>query len=207
MLHKSTVKQETLVLLEALMSLDILKPYFLAGGTALALQLGHRISYDLDFFGKLKVDYRDLTDTLKQLGSMKMIHSEDQAFQCEINDIKIDIVNYKHLSLLKPLVIIEGLRLASIEDIATMKIRAIEDRGYKRDFFDLYCLLNKLSLKSMLDFTEQKHPETNRLLLLRSLVDFIDGEDQEEPNMLEPKVSWEDVKTRITAEVQALTQK
>lgn len=205
MLYKRTVKQETLVLLEALMSLDILKPYFLAGGTALALQLGHRVSYDLDFFGKLKVDYRDLTDTLKQFGSMKMIHSEDQAFQCEINDIKIDIVNYRHLSLLKPLVNIEGIRLAAIEDIATMKIKAIEDRGYKRDFFDLYCLLNKLSLKSMLDFTEQKHLETNRLHLLRSLVDFTDAEDQEEPNMLEPMVSWSDVKTRIKGEVQALT--
>ena len=206
MLYKSTIKQETLDLLKDLMSLDILKPYFLAGGTALALQLGHRISYDLDLFGKLKVDYRDLTDNLKRFGSMKMIHSEDQAFQCEINDIKIDIVNYKHLSLLKPLVIIEGLRLASIEDIAIMKIKAIEERGYKRDFFDLYCLLNKLSLKSILEFTEQKHPESNRLHILRSLVDFTDAEDQEEPNMLEPIVSWDSVKTLIKGEVRALVR-
>ena len=205
MLYKDTVKPETLVLLKKLMSLEILQSYFLIGGTALALQLGHRISYDIDLVGKIKTDYKDLTEKLAELGNMKMIYSEDQVFQCQINDIKIDIVNYKTLNLLKPLVKIEDIRMSSIEDIATMKIKTIEDRGYKRDFFDLYCLLKKLSLESILQFTEQRYPETNRLHAARCLVDFTDAEDQEDPNMLDPKVSWEEVKKYIKTEIKKVT--
>jgi len=205
MLYKDTVKPETFVLLKRLMSLGILESYFLIGGTALALQLGHRISYDIDLLGKIKTDYKDLTEKLSEFGDLKMIYSEDQVFQCQINDIKIDIVNYKTLNLLKPLIKIDDIRMSSIEDIATMKIKTIEDRGYKRDFFDLYCLLRRFSLESILQFTEQKYPETNRLHVARCLVDFIDAEDQEEPNMLDPKVSWDEVKEYIKTEVKKIT--
>lgn len=204
MLHKNTVKPETLVLLKKLMSLEILQPYCLIGGTALALQIGHRISYDIDLVGKVKIDYKELTDELNKFGNMKMIYSEDQVFQCQIDDIKIDIVNYKNLSFLKPIVRIDEIRMSSIEDIAAMKIKALEDRGYKRDFFDLYSLLKIFSLESILEFTEQKYPETNRLHVARCLLDFHDAEDQEDPNMLDPRVSWNDVKECIKVETKKL---
>jgi len=187
------------------MSLEILQPYFLAGGTALALQLGHRLSYDLDFFGKMKLDYMSLSDELKSLGSVQMLDSNEQAYCCEINNIKVDIVNYKNLSLLKPLVPLDGLRLASVEDIATMKIKALEDRGYKRDFYDLYSLLEKYSLEHLLTLTEQKFPETNRLHTLRCLLDFADAEEQSEPNMLNFNGSWLGVKDRIITAVKAIS--
>jgi predicted nucleotidyltransferase component of viral defense system len=187
------------------MSLEILQPYFLAGGTALALQLGHRMSYDLDFFGKIKLDYISLSDELRSLGSLLMLDSEEQAYRCEINNIKVDIVNYKSLSLIKPLVVIEGLRLASVEDIATMKIKTLEDRGYKRDFYDLYSLLEVYSLEHLLDLTEQKFPETNRLHTLRCLVDFADAEDQAEPNMLNFSTDWGGVQDKIRTAVKSIS--
>lgn len=204
MLQRQTVKTETLDLLKSLMSLEILQPYFLAGGTALALQLGHRMSYDLDFFGKIKLDYISLSDELKSLGSMLMLDSGEQAYQCEINNIKVDIVNYKSLTLIKPLVIIDGLRLASVEDIATMKIKTLEDRGYKRDFYDLCSLLERYSLEHLIALTEQKFPETNRLHTLRCLVDFVDAEKQSEPNMLNFSANWDGVKDRIRTAVKSI---
>ncbi len=98
------------------------------------------------------------------------------------------------------------LRLASVEDIATMKIKALEDRGYKRDFYDLYSLFEIYSLEQLLTLTERKYPETNRLHTLRCLVDFVDAEEQAEPNMLKQDLGWDMVKTKICAEVKSIAR-
>lgn len=196
MLHKETVEARTLDLLNKLSQLDLLAPYYLAGGTALALQIGHRLSIDLDFFGKIPVDYDELLKQSKEFGTIQVIDREDKHLEFSLNNVKIDVVNYD-FKLIKPLKKVDYLKLASMEDIAAMKISAIEGRGTKKDFYDLYFLLESYSLKEILNFAKAKFPEANMLNIARSLVDFTDAENEPEPNLLSKKLNWDEVKDKI----------
>lgn len=202
MVHTETVEPGTLALLKELMSLEILKPYCLVGGTSLALQIGHRKSIDLDLFGKVALDYRELLKALSSLGTVKELQAFDNVLQFEINDIKVDIVNYQY-NMLKPIFKIDDLRLASLEDIAAMKIFAAECRGSKKDLFDIYCLLEKFDINEIIDFALEKYPKTNKLHASRSLIFFDDAEETPDPDMLIP-VSWDQVKERLITEVRRI---
>ncbi len=202
MVQANTVKPETLSLLKDLMALEILQPYYLVGGTALALQIGHRISVDIDLHGKLPLDYDALLEELKRFGTVLPIREFDKVHQFTINDVHVDIVN-RNYSLIKSIIKVDGIRMASLEDIAAMKIFAIEARGKKRDFFDLYCLLDKFSFDEIIKFTLQRYPETNMLHVTRSLLDFHDAEEDLDPEMLIP-LTWNTVKDRIRAEVKKI---
>lgn len=202
MVQTNTVTPGTLSLLRSLMSLEILQPYYLVGGTALALQIGHRLSFDIDLHGKVPLDYENLVKELEQLGKVVPIKEFDKVHQFVINDVRVDIVN-RNYSLIKPILKIDGIRMASLEDIAAMKIYAIESRGYRRDFVDLFCLLDKFSLDQIIQFTHEKYPSTNMLHVTRSLLDFHDAEEDEDPKMFNP-ISWEAVKDRIRVEVRRI---
>ncbi len=184
------------------MSIELFKPYYLAGGTALALQIGHRESYDLDLFGKLTIPHELTLEELKKLGEVFVKEQFDNVSRFEVNQIKVDLVKYRY-DLLKPLVRTESIRMASIEDIAAMKIYAIISRGAKRDFFDLYTLMEKFSLDEMITLTKIKYPENTELHTIRSLTFFDDAEEEEDPKMFYP-VSWESVKDKIKAEIKRI---
>lgn len=203
MLQTQTVKPETLDLLRRLMSLELLSPYYLAGGTALALQIGHRESYDLDLFGKLAIPHELVLESLTAFGDVVVTDRFDNVSRFEVNRIKVDLVRYRY-NLLKPLLIVDNLRMAALEDIAAMKLYAIVARGVKRDFYDLYTLLAQFSLTEMISFAETKYPESIKLHILRSLVYFDDAEDDENPKMYQP-LSWDEVKERIKHEVKKLS--
>ncbi len=202
MVHTNTVESKTLSLLKDLMNLEILQPYYLVGGTALALQIGHRLSIDIDLFGKVKLDYEELLLQLKQFGELIPVREFDKVHQFVINGVHVDIVN-RNYSLIKPIIRDDGIRLASLEDIAAMKIFAIESRGKKRDFFDLYCLLEIFTLEDIISFTIQKYPETNMLHITRSLLDFHDAEEDEDPKMFKQLI-WEEVKDKMRKEVKRI---
>jgi hypothetical protein len=91
---------------------------------------------------------------------------------------------------------VEGIRMAPTRDIAAMKIAAITQRGSKKDFIDLYCLLQQFSLPEILGFYEEKISDGNRWLALRSIPYFTDADQQPSPAM-HIDVSWEEVKTTI----------
>jgi len=185
------------------MSLELLSPYYLAGGTALALQIGHRESYDLDLFGKLAIPHELVLESLTAFGDVVVTDRFDNVSRFEVNRIKVDLVRYRY-NLLKPLLIVDNLRMAALEDIAAMKLYAIVARGVKRDFYDLYTLLAQFSLTEMISFAETKYPESIKLHILRSLVYFDDAEDDENPKMYQP-LSWDEVKERIKHEVKKLS--
>ena len=168
----------------------------LVGGTSLALQIGHRKSIDIDLFGLLNVDFDVLTDELKTIGDVVVLGNSKNIHTYLIDEIKVDIVHFEY-PWLQNRVEVDGIYLAGIEDIAAMKLGAIIGRGSKKDFIDLYYILQQFDLTQLLSLYGQKyHPNGSIFLVLKSLVYFEDAENEAMPWMFHD-LSWEEVKTTI----------
>lgn len=198
MLYLETVYPSTLDLLRALMAREELKPFALAGGTALSLQIGHRISVDLDFFGKHAFIPEELLSVYAEMGGYQLLSQSKSIMVVVLQGVKVDVVNYRY-QLLEPPKQFEKLRLLSLPDIAAMKLAAITGRGRKRDFIDLFFLLKSYSLEEMLAFYQQKFPDGSTFLVAKSLTYFVDAQDDEDPDML-VEMDWQVVKETIRKE-------
>ena len=178
--------------------------FYLAGGTALALQIGHRTSIDFDFYCLNHFNSKLLYDEIvKVFGDSvgKRLEEKDTMF-CTINDIELSFFWYKY-PLIESCPDLNGVNLASIKDISAMKIIAISHRPAKRDYIDMYYLLEKYSLSDILLFVNKKYPEYNYYLALRALTYFDDlGNKGKRPiEMMQKDFSWEDAKKNISEEV------
>jgi predicted nucleotidyltransferase component of viral defense system len=174
---------------------DNVSDFGLAGGTALALQLGHRISVDLDFFSYKSFNTNDLYAELKYNGftfNENTLELEKNTLNGHINNIKVQFLShiYKPVS---PLKTEEEIRLYDLPDIAAMKLNAISNRGAKKDFWDYTELLKIYSLSAMLGFYEKKYDLKNIQHVLKSLTYFDDAELEKDPVCLNGQ-SWKDVK-------------
>ena len=196
MLSFRTIVPHTLELLKHLMAAPYLQGYRLVGGTSLALQYGHRSSVDLDMFGDVPDDDQALLEILEGFGKVQGQKTSKYIKTFVVDNIKVDFVNYSHYPWIDDAVAEDGLRLASPKDIAAMKIGAIEGRGSKKDFFDLYFLLQHYTLEEMLGFYVQKYPQYSMFRVRMSLTYFEDAEKQENPKLFE-NVNWETVKESI----------
>ena len=192
MLHYETIIPETHSLLEKLSTLPVLEDARLVGGTALALQLGHRTSVDRDFFGRINADSEDLRDILREVGRVEVASVSKNINIFWINGVKVDMVNYPYPWLDLPIVE-DGVRLASLNDIAAMKISAIVNRGTKKDFIDLYTLLQHFALDEILDMYSRKYSDGSLFIVMKSLTYFDDAETDPMPNVLND-TTWETVK-------------
>jgi hypothetical protein len=202
MLQHHTVESGTLDLLKKIMAIPELTGFNLAGGTALALQIGHRISVDLDFFGARPIDKDEIVSLLEVFGEPHILQHSRNILIFNLNGIKVDFVNYKY-PWLREITIVEGIRLASLPDIGAMKLGAIAGRGKKRDFTDLFFLLKKFTLSELLSFYRVKYPDGNEFLVLRSLTYFDDADEDKEPELFE-KADWTEIKKSITEEVKKI---
>ena len=202
MLHLETIEPKTLELLRKLQSLSIFENSRLVGGTALALQLGHRKSIDLDIFGKIAATPEEIQETCSEVGSFEISKTSKNINIYWVDGIKVDCVNYPY-EWLEECRVLDGVRLASISDIASMKISAIINRGTKKDFIDLHFLLKEMSLNHILDLYDQKYTDGSRFIAIKNLTYFEDAESDPMPYMFED-VTWEDVKKSIIAAVQKL---
>ncbi len=198
MLQYHTVEPATLDLLKKISAIPSFSSHRLVGGTSLALQFGHRLSVDLDFFSTDQIDHEEILINLKPLGKIEIV-SRSKFINCFfINDIKVDFVSLPYQWLEEPM-IEDSIRLAGRKDIAAMKLSAITNRGSKKDFIDIGLLIEKLGLTQMLTLYRQKYPDGMEMMVLRSLVYFQDAEDQSDPVMLIP-YNWEEVKKLILNE-------
>ena len=195
MLHYETVDEDTLGLLKQLQSLGILSEMRLVGGTSLALQIGHRKSIDIDLFGNLSAEYENLIDELKTLGEVVPLKNSKNIHSLLINNIKVDIVNYEYKWLTNKITI-DNIQLASIEDIAAMKLNAIIGRGSKKDFIDLFFILKNYSLATLMDFYTKKYNDGSTFLVLKSLTYFEDADMEEMPFMFN-NIDWQTIKDNI----------
>ena len=204
MLQYKTIDPGTLQLLKELQSLPLLQETRLVGGTALALQLGHRNSVDLDFFGKVPFSPEEIREAMSENHSLTIVKESKNINIFLIDGIKVDVVDYKYSWIDHP-VLGDGVTLAGIKDIAAMKIAAIVGRGTKKDFIDMHFLLKRFSLQEILDLYMQKYPDGSIFIAMKSLSYFKDAEPDPMPLMLE-EVSWETVKQSIRDAVSGLSQ-
>ncbi|MBO7595106.1 MAG: nucleotidyl transferase AbiEii/AbiGii toxin family protein [Salinivirgaceae bacterium] len=202
MLHYETIDARTLDLLKRLLAIPEFHNLRLVGGTALALQLGHRISVDLDLFGSVDVDINRTIDLLNDFSNVQVQGSTQNMMFFSIEGVKVDIVNYPY-EWIDNQVEEDGLRLAAVNDIAAMKLSAITNRGTKKDFVDLYFLLERFSLNELVDLYTNKYPDGQLFFVLKSLAYFEDAEEQPMPKML-IDTDWVDVKKRIIDSVQKM---
>lgn len=198
---------DTIRAIKLVSKISIVQKSYLAGGTALALHLGHKISVDLDFFTQEAFDETTLAQQLNQQPEFKEDGTAWRTVWGKIGNTKFSLFYYKY-PLLKKTVNFEGVRIISKEDIAAMKIHALTDRGVRRDFFDLYFLAKEFSLEQILKFYDQKYGilKERFYIILRSLDYFAEAEVDEDPEMLIP-VSWEEVKKFFKKEVKTLAKK
>jgi hypothetical protein len=181
------------------MNEPVFSSYALVGGTALALQIGHRISEDIDLFGSQPIDHDSCLAWLNEKGSVRLIKKSPNILICTWNNIKVDFVCYPYFWIDKVLEV-EALRLASMKDIAAMKLNAIAGRGSRKDFIDIYFLLKYFSLDEMVFFYLQKYHDGSEFLVRKSLTYFEDAESEAMPLMIQ-QVSWDTIKETILEKI------
>ena len=195
MLQQQSVSAELLELLEALMHEEAFRDFVLVGGTSLALQLGHRISVDIDLFGASDIDENHFLEVLQGIGKTTVLKKSKNILICSVNGVKVDFVNY-HYPWLEHYLVSDSIRLASQKDIGAMKLNAIAGRGSKKDFIDLYYLLKPYSLHELIQFYLDKYADGSEFMVLKSLAYFDDADLEETPVLFE-QVSWEEIKKTI----------
>ncbi len=205
-IHRQVLDQTRQKLLNQLSFLKG-KDFYLAGGTALALQLGHRTSIDFDFYTLQKFDPHQLLRQLKSKLNLPLqsLFSDEETLRLLINGVETSFFFYPY-QLIAPLVeYSRGVELAALPDLAAMKAVAIVQRAKKRDFYDFYYLLtHTFSLEKILSFVSQKYPEYDFGHILVALVYFEEVEkdnEEERIRLLGSWPSWEEIKRRIIDEV------
>lgn len=199
MLHKETIDAATLELLKRLMGDERLQSFVLVGGTSLALQMGHRISVDLDLFTEKEFEADELREYLERNYHLQTDYLAFATVKGEIDGVQVDCIAHAY-PWLKPFVLEEGIRLASLEDICAMKLNAIAGNGTRiKDFVDVAYLSSSFSLQQMLDFYEEKY-NANPLMPLKGIVYFADINKNAPVKMANGKpLNWKMIEKRLLA--------
>ena len=203
MLQTQTIEPGTLSVLNSLMKISELEQFSLVGGTALSLKYAHRLSIDLDLFSTEDFEHEPIINSLQKNFGNGFVYRGNYTkwgIFCEIDNIKVDIVYYPH-SIIHPIEKHSEIRLYHDKDLMAMKIQAILGRGKKKDFWDIAELLHHYSIQDMIDCHKAKYP--NQMLgisIPQALTYFVDADESEEPITIKP-ITWEDVKSVISAKV------
>ncbi len=199
MLHKDPfiVKPATFKLIQQLQALPELREFYLVGGTALALQLGHRNSIDIDLFTKNDFTPESLLKFIQSAFSIQPSFATKNTLLSIINSIKVDFICHAYPLVLPPITE-EGITFLSLQDIAAMKLNAISNSGKRlKDFIDVYFLLEHFSLKEMIEFYTIKYPRFNPLIALKAINYFEDIDPAIDPPKLRAKLPLSEIKKRI----------
>ena len=200
MLFKETIEPSSLELLKRLQSTNLLKEFHLAGGTSLALQIGHRISVDLDLFTQNDFETNQILEFLEDSFNFHLTYSSKNTLKGNIGDVNLDLISHKYPLINKPIQIQE-IRLLSIPDIAAMKLNAIAGNGTRsKDFVDIYFILKQFSLSEIINFYKTKYSNRNQLHVVKSLVFFDEISVNDWPNMIiEKKLTLKQIEKNINS--------
>ena len=201
-MHLSVLNSKQVSLLK---KLGFLKKYgfYLAGGTALALQIDHRTSLDFDFYTEKKFDPTIFQRLLeRKFKEVILLQKAEGTLSVKIDGVATSFFQYPYPLIFPPIKYQNFPPLASKEDIAAMKVIAISDRGTKRDFIDIYFLLKEFSLEEIMNFVKKKYPNFNIYVGLRGLTYFVDAEKRQKRKLyLTHFVSWGKIKKFLIGEV------
>jgi hypothetical protein len=198
-------------LLAALGELELVRSFYLAGGTALALRLGHRISVDLDLFANIEtlddLLRRGMVEGLRKRYRVELLQDSVLGLVLTADGQPASFFSYGY-PLLDPTDLASGVQIAGIRDIGLMKLDAIAGRGTRKDFYDLHFIAAHVSLDDLFACSEAKYPHSPgfRMRVLTALVDFDIADQQEEPILLRA-AGWEQVKAFFVAEARRLGQR
>lgn len=197
MLHKTTIDASALELLIKLMDDERLKNFVLVGGTALALQLGHRISVDIDLFSFESFNENELADYFRSKYHFELDFISKNTLKGEINGVQLDCIAHQYPWINSPF-IDENIRLAGFEDIAAMKLNAIAGNGSRiKDFIDIAFLSCKIPFFKMLKAYEVKY-NSNPIMPVKA-ISFFDDINFDEPIKMArgEKLNWLKIEKRL----------
>jgi hypothetical protein len=192
--HPKVIPASTETTLCALQDAKLLDRFYLAGGTALALQFGHRLSLDLDFFSPEHFDQESLLQQLQALPGFALVSKAPYTLHVTLQRTKVSFLGYAYPMLFPTNPFLE-VAVADPREIACMKVSAIASRGTKRDFVDLYASAERYGLKEILRLFGVKYAQTHysTIHILKSLTFFADAEKDPMPHML-VTIDWDKVK-------------
>ena len=199
--HREVITASTEATLRTLRDAHIVDRFYLAGGTGLALQFGHRLSLDLDFFATVQFDEETLLQRVHTLEEFSLVAKAPHTLHTTIGETKVSFLGYTYPVLFPEVRFLE-VAVADLRDIACMKVSAIASRGTKRDFIDLYVSAQRFGLTEVLQLFDRKYAQTHysRIHILKSLTFFGDAEKDPMPHMLIP-LDWGEVKRFFLREV------
>lgn len=198
MLYKGTVESSTFSLLEQLMNDSRLGKFNLAGGTAIALYLGHRKSIDLDLFTPDSFNVRELEDYLRTNYDFKTDFTEKDTLKGSVNGVKLDCITYNYPNINKLTITNEGIRIYSIDDIVAMKLSAIAHNGTRlKDFIDIACLSTRMSFNDMLAAYGKKFPGSNSIIAAKGIEYYADINFNDKIEMINGNYKWDMIEKRL----------
>lgn len=198
MLQKEAVSTDILRLIKKLQKDEVLSDFVLAGGTALALQFGHRKSDDIDLFTRSEFDSSSLLEYLENKYGFSMNFQAASTLKGALDDVRVDFLTHRYPYIKNPQEV-EGIRIFSTEDIAAMKVNAISGDGTRvKDFIDIYFLLRYFSFGEIIDFFSRKYSLRNNAHAVKSLTWFEDADLNDWPVIIkEPTLTFNHVKREI----------
>jgi hypothetical protein len=201
MLYEETIESATLALIKKL-SADIqLKDFVLVGGTALALQFGHRKSIDIDLFNARSFDPLSIGRHIESVYDGKEIAVLQNAVFSYIEGVKTDMVSLPY-SWVRPLVETQGIRMASPEDLAATKFNAIVESGRRlKDYIDIFYLLEHANLDHWLGAYAERYSERNAAIAKNALLYHVEIKFDVELNLLGREFNWKEMVQRFNAAV------
>ncbi len=177
----------------------------LGGGTALALQRGHRVSEDADFISS-SLDKQVVTaNAMKLFPQAQDLHQGEFGVFMRVHGVKVDFLSWNK-PFIRPAVIIDGIRLLHQEEIAAMKLFAILQRGEKKDYFDIAELLGSYSLKQLVSFYNERHPDSDPGVIVRFLSSYSDIKNQPDPIMLNG-ANWNNCTATLASAIKTFVTK
>ncbi len=204
----NTITEDMRLVLDGFSQSKIGDRFYLAGGTALSLQIGHRLSIDLDFFSPTE-DIPTIRTGLEY--ALAPFHGvlADSSWGNLVylaKGVRVGFYGYG-FPLVAPMVEIEKIRLASIEDIALMKLDAMLSRAARKDFYDIYFICKNIPLKQLFKKADQKYPSVRdfETQATKRLVYFENAENESEPSLIE-SVSWQTVKEYFIKQAKEIEQ-
>ncbi|HLD24297.1 MAG TPA: nucleotidyl transferase AbiEii/AbiGii toxin family protein [Patescibacteria group bacterium] len=206
-MHAGTLSLHAQEVLARLGASSVFTDAYLVGGTALALQLGHRKSYDFDFCTNKSLKAVEVSEKLSNVGKFIVdTLAPPHTLIGEFEGVKVSLFAYNY-PLLDPFLSFAGVSLASVRDIAAMKLTAICGRAKKRDYMDIYIIARRYSFEEQFGWYDKKFGVlgNNAYTLIKALGYFEDAENDDVPEMLLP-VTWEQVKTFLFTESMRLAK-
>jgi len=193
-MHPETIDQDMLKLSRELAFLKEFS-FYLAGGTGLSLQTGHRKSFDFDFF----TDKEFLPEELSSVIKKKKLPMQGEmrrhgTLYCVLAEVKTSFIFYD-VPVIFPAVKFNSIDVADWRDIVTEKLRTVGDRGQKKDFYDLYLGVRELGIDTIVELASKKYGRNiNYFHLLKGLTYFEDADKNPEPITLDKTLSWVEIR-------------